>query len=170
VYANTTTDWITAIGSSFAAVGTVGAVIVALWQARAQERYGLQVSTRSLASIDLKGGGDHQVLIELIGVNHGRRPITINDAELGFDVGPVRFSVGRADDNEFPITLRPGDRAVASWDKEKAERLRAEQGGEPFTHATFVDSFGNDYSAPVPGVTVSRRNWRLQRRYVARET
>jgi hypothetical protein len=41
--ASNTTNWITAIGSAFAAVGTVGAVAFALWQVRRQDRRKLKL-------------------------------------------------------------------------------------------------------------------------------
>jgi len=41
--ASATSDWITAFGSAFAAIGTVGAVIVALWQTRRRDKYKVHV-------------------------------------------------------------------------------------------------------------------------------
>ena len=38
--------------------------------------------------------------------------------------------------------------------------------GGTVTHFEFVDSLGNAYSAPIPGIKATRRNWRLQKRYV----
>jgi hypothetical protein len=70
------TDWITAIATVFAAVGTVGAVAVALWQIQRQGRRSLVVKC-SLAVI-----ADAQNIhtIALRGTNNGARPIKLTMA------------------------------------------------------------------------------------------
>jgi hypothetical protein len=160
------TDWITAIGSVFAAVGTVGAVCVALWQTVGQERFGLHLTSESVATIGPEG--DHTVLLRLTGVNLGRRPIKINQALFGLVVAPqVIIYLGRAAGTDLPATLAPGDAVAAAWDKEVCEREQEQQGGA-LTHFEFIDSLGNKYAAPIPGMKATRRNWRLQKRYVPR--
>lgn len=165
--ASVATDWITAISGVFAAIGTVGAVCVALWQTVGQERFGLQLSSDSFLKIDPEKGS-RTVLLQLTGVNSGRRPIKINEARLGLCVAPeIIFYVTPADGTDLPVILAPGDEVVAAWDKEVCDRVQEEPGGT-LTHFEFIDSLGNEYAAPIPGVKATRRNWRLQKRYVSR--
>jgi hypothetical protein len=57
VLASNTTDWITAVGTAFAAVGTVGAVIIALWQTVWRERADLKVRAFYRQDDNDPGGG-----------------------------------------------------------------------------------------------------------------
>lgn len=159
-----TTDWITAVGTVFAAVGTVGAVCVALWQTVGQERFGLQLTSNSVLTIDPEG--DHTVVLQMTGVNLGRRPIRINEAKFGLVVAPeVIIYMSPVAGTDLPTTLDPGDEVVAAWDKAACERIQEEQGGT-LTHFEFIDSLGKKYVVPIPGMRATRKNWRLQKRYV----
>ena len=73
------TDWITAVAGIFAAVGTVGAVIVALWQIRAQARRQLDVSC-SLAI--MVPDADPVDVLALRATNIGFRAIKLTQAYL----------------------------------------------------------------------------------------
>jgi hypothetical protein len=72
----------------------------------------------------------------------------------------------RVDKNEEPVTLGAGERVMVTWDRDEAEKTRTEFEGERFTHCEFVDSLNNRYSAPYPGMRMTRRNWRLRPKYV----
>jgi hypothetical protein len=163
----TTAEWITAFGTGFAAVGTVGAVIVALWQTRRQERYGLAVEGKTLIKRDMHRPNKWDTRIEFVATNTGRRAITIAEARLEFkSADGIMVGVMRTDNEAERVTLGPGEQVVVAWDGDEIEATRKEMNGEPFMHCDFIDSLNNIYSAPYPGRRVSRKNWRLQRRYV----
>jgi hypothetical protein len=75
---SSTTEWITAVASVFAAVGTVGAVIVALWQVSRQGRRSLDVRCSSAVI----GEAIPIHVVALRGTNDGSRPIKLTMAYL----------------------------------------------------------------------------------------
>ena len=132
----------------------MGAVCIALWQTKRQERFGLQLSSESVATIDPKG--ENTVLLQLTGVNLGRRPIKINQALFGLTVAPEAvIYMKRADGSDLPVTLAPGDTVFAAWDQQACNRAEEQQGGT-FTHFELIDSLGNKYAAPIPGMKATR--------------
>jgi hypothetical protein len=163
----TTADWITAFGTAFAAIGTIGAVVMALWQTRRQERYGLSIQGRILVTRKTNNPSKWESLVEFVATNTGRRPITIAEARMEFkSADGMMIGVMRTDKNPPRVTLAPGEQVLVAWDRDEIEQTRMGMNGEPFTHCEFVDSLGNVYSAPYPGWKMSRKNWRLERRYV----
>jgi hypothetical protein len=163
-----TAEWMTAVGTVFAAIGTVGAVIVALWQTRRQERYGLTVEGKTLAKRKADDPSKWDSRIEFVATNNGRRAVTIAEARLEFKSSDgLMVGVMRTDDNPERVTLQPAEQVVVAWDRDGIEATRSGMNGEPFTHCDFIDSLGNVYSAPYPGYRLSRKNWRLRRRYVS---
>ena len=69
--------------------------------------------------------------------------------------------------DEQPVTLNPGEQMTVTWDRNEVEQVRNSLDALPFTHCEFIDSLGNSYAAPYPGMRVTRRNWRLKRKYVS---
>jgi hypothetical protein len=76
------------------------------------------------------------------------------------------MGVMRADDEPERITLPAGEQVLVAWDRDEIEQTREEFNGSRFTHCEFIDSLGNIYSAPYPGMKITRKNWRLKREYV----
>jgi hypothetical protein len=171
MHVETTTDWITAIGSSFAAVGTVGAVVVALWQVRRQEKRDIRVRcTRTFVDTNVES----VEVISLRATNRGPRAVTLATVSLvgdnGIEASPPPFpqASDRMPTTELPITLTDGKSAEILWSISVLEELKVGWGCEAFLYAFFTDSLGNMYRAPFPGVKrkLKREGWHLRREYV----
>lgn len=160
VPAETTTDWIIAIGTIVAAVGTVGAVSVALWQAFRQNRAKLRLQ----AVLRIDESGQH---LRLVGTNRGPQPVKLNQARLTFTVsgvptGEMKPMAG----DELPDLFGVGDTATAEWDFAGIDRVRKECNGDPFTHLAFVDALGREHRTPFPGMGLKWQWRRFRREYV----
>jgi hypothetical protein len=94
----TTTDWITAIAAVFAAVGTVGAVVVALWQTRRQGRRKLVVRCSQAVIGDIENIN----VLTLRGTNDGPRPVKLTMAYVMTDDGRQVYSPSRSTVTDFP--------------------------------------------------------------------
>jgi hypothetical protein len=114
VLASNTTEWITAIGSVFAAVGTVGAVIVALWQVFRQDARRMRVRCYRTIS-DLAPTSSS--VMGMTGINVGRSPIRVTDAELKFENGEEWPLVAPAGD-QLPAVVEQGAELKIVWDHE----------------------------------------------------
>lgn len=150
------TDWITAIATVFAAVGTVGAVAVALWQIQRQGRRSLVVKC-SLAVI-----ADAQNIhtIALRGTNNGARPIKLTMAYLMSQDGRQIVSPFLPHGDRLPKVLLDGESVDVFWDQSNLQQVKESEGVD-FLYAFFMDVLGNVYKAPFPGVAVKRRGlWR----------
>ena len=71
-------DWVIAVASTFAALGTVGAVVVALWQILSQGRRSLVVKSSLCVIADVQSIR----AVSLRGTNDGPRPIKLTMAYL----------------------------------------------------------------------------------------
>ena len=164
--ADATTDWITAVGTVVAALGTVAAVSVALIQSARQSKTNLRVECKYLIEQVGAGRRARQRLL-LVATNRGPRSVRINEALLSFRSGNGAF-IGQmtAGGDELSKLLGPEDQVTAEWDFAAVEAARVESDGEPFTHLSFVDAYGREHSAPFPGM---KRKWqwrRLRREFV----
>jgi hypothetical protein len=158
----TTTDWIIAIGTVFAALGTVLAVSVALWQGWRQNTADLRVRAE-LATERIGGGSQARTFVRLHDTNHGPQTIKVNQALLQFKSGASGAIIGQTAPrgDELPKVLAVGDAVTGEWDEEAVELARAESNGEPYKSIAFIDAFGNEHAAPYPGMT---RKWRARKR------
>jgi hypothetical protein len=157
------TDWIIAVGTVIAAVGTVAAVSLALYEARRSERAHLHV-VASFVIEGVGGGRRGRSVIRLVGTNHGPAPIRIVDAHLAFKAASgTIIGVMRARGDLLAKVLNVGETVTAEWDEDVIELARTESNGEPYTHVSFIDAFGQEHSAPFPGMTEKRRGRWLRR-------
>lgn len=150
------TDWISAFATVFAAVGTVGAVAVALWQINRQGRRHMVVQCRWAIVGELSG--NVQVLT-LRGTNDGARPIKVAMAYLMTDTGSqavVRFAPYS---NELPVVLQDGENVEISWTQSDLEQVRSKENCH-YLYAFLMDVLGNVYPAPFPGVEAKRKGLR----------
>jgi hypothetical protein len=154
------TDWITALASVFAAVGTVGAVIVALWQVNRQSRRSLVVRCSSAVT------GDPQFsrVISLGGTNDGSRPVKLNMAYLRAVDGRQVFARFTPFSDELPKVLEDGESVQISWSQPTLSEL-AEKEGVQYLYAYFTDTLGQVFGAPYPGVTEARVGLRRKKVY-----
>jgi hypothetical protein len=160
--ATDTAGWITAAGTVFAAIGTVAAVAVALWQSGRRQKVQLDVTFSWVTRAD---HGKWPRTVELTARNVGVLSIRIDQAVLQLH-GQKMSGVLRTASDLLPHTLTSDDTLTAVWDYDQVEQMREEFGAQPFAFGFFIDVLGRSYSAPYPGVSLSRRNWRLAKRYV----
>jgi hypothetical protein len=160
VLASTTTDWITAIGSVFAAVGTVGAVIVALWQIIRQDQRRMRVRCNRTIS-DLAPASTS--VMAMTGINVGRTPIRVTDAEAKFEHGEEWPLMAPAGD-QLPAVVEPGAELHIVWDHEIQGDFKPDEAKRIVAYG-FRDSLGNAYWALHPNTTMKRRGWRRTRTY-----
>ena len=164
--AETTTDWIIAAGTIVAAVGTVAAVSLSLWQSSRQRKADLRV--KSVRIIERRGGGHlARELLRLVGTNHGPQSIRIVDASLQFQ-SATGAMIGNmtAGGDELPKVVSVGETVTAEWDFEAVELARIESNGEPYTHLAFIDAFDGEHAVPYPGMKLARRWPRFRREYL----
>jgi hypothetical protein len=145
------TDWITSVAGVFAAVGTVGAVIVALRQIRRQERHSLNVWCS--AAIASPQTGETVDLIALRGTNDGFRPIKITQAYIQTDDSRMVFAHTTPWSDQLPMLLLEGESIEVSWERAGLEQSRQDLGFAHYLFAFFTDTVGNVYAAPYPAVT-----------------
>jgi hypothetical protein len=153
------TDWITSVASVFAAVGTVGAVVVALWQVQRQGRRSLAVKCSRVVI------GDVQTIhgLALRGSNDGSRPIKLTMAYLMSEDGRQVVSPFLPHGDRLPKALQDGESVDVFWDQGNLQQIEARE-GVVFLYAFFLDILGNVYKAPYPGVITRRKG--IRRRQV----
>jgi len=159
--ATATTEWIAAISSAIAAVGTVGAVVFALWQVRRQEKTRIDVTCgRALAPI---GPGNQVHEFIRLEARHVRgAPLKL---EMAFfeNMRSERVVVSFLPTLTEPIPkiLTSGETLSVAWAAELVAKAAAANG--PFRAAFFRDAAGHDHRALFPGVR-HRRAGLLRRR------
>jgi hypothetical protein len=159
------TDWITASASVFAAVGTVGAVIVALVQTRATTRRSVAVTCRTAIMALDDGTVD---VVSLRATNVAQRPIKLDQAYIETDDGHqvlAKFLQPNAHqtfaEGTLPAVLDDGRSVTVHWRREQLEQIAAAEGVTAYLSALFTDTQGNIYRAAFPGVTTRRKlTWR----------
>jgi hypothetical protein len=173
MFASSTTDWIGSVGSAFAAVGTVGAVIIALWQTRRRESYDVRVTCTSIAGADKNVG----TVIGLHAVNAGERMVRLTMAYLMTDANKrVVAKFWGHDDSlswaanvaqTFSKPLGAGEDLTVYWQLTTLESLKAQSSLTSYVRVYFTDVLGNEYSAPYPGVLLKRSGLlRRKSRYI----
>ena len=145
---SSTTDWIVAISSLLTAVGTVCAVVVALWQTRRQTRLNVVVDCR-LTGTQLPDG---QIvhLIALRATNNGGRAVKLVDAYLRTNGGHKLVAPAVTLSDPLPALLIEGDSVQISWETTRIEEAREREGFDRCLHAFFLDSLGREHRAPYP--------------------
>jgi hypothetical protein len=155
----TITDWITAVASVFAAVGTVGAVWFALWQVRRQERAQTDVHV-----LHTNEGGTDFLSARI--VHRGGPPLRLettyatDDAGIGFVGGALSGST------ELPTVIRHGESAEAHWLLAMYAEDVDDEGWAvlgPYRQIVFEDSLGRTHGADFPVTRVRRRAWPIRR-------
>ncbi len=154
------TDWITALAGVFAAVGTVGAVIVALWQVARQGRRSVIVSCSSAVT----GDPQFSQVISLGGTNDGSRPIKLNMAYLRATDGRQVFGRFTPFSDDLPKTLEDGESVQVFWSQPMLAELAAEEDVQ-YLYAYFTDTLGHVCDTPYPGVSEMRTGLRRKRVY-----
>lgn len=139
------TDWIVAVASSFAAVGTVGAVVVALWQTRRQQQRRVHVECRLGVTPDER-------LICLRAINDGPKAVEItmayaqtNDARKVVS----HFVPGLGD--QLPKLLLEGESAEVFWRQAALAQVREELNFDGYWYAFVTDTLGNVFCDTFPG-------------------
>jgi hypothetical protein len=170
------TDWIVAASGVFAAVGTVGAVVVALWQSQRRDRRSLDVT--SWRQRKTSRHGQEVLEIWLRGTNDGRRPITVPEVWLATDDDPRMPVPGDqvSGSNPLPKLLREGETLDLGWEEPVLEL--AAKAGAKYLYGFFIDTLGNIYEGPLPGVERKRSrilwrrrpDWRPKDPIVGRKT
>jgi len=148
------------MASVFAAVGTVGAVIVALWQISRQSKRSLVVK----CSFAVTGDAQNTRVVALRGTNDGERPIKLSMAYLMTDDG--QQVVGRFTplSDQLPKALLDGESVDVFWSQADLQEI-AQNEGVKYLYAFFMDALGQVYEAPYPGVVVRRKGVRRKPRY-----
>lgn len=149
------TDWIIAISGIFAAIGTVGAVIVALRQIRRQERRRLHVECR--LAITEPTPGNYLNVVALRGTNEGQRPIKVTQAYMQTDDSRMIFAHFTPWSDSLPKLLLDGESVEVGWEADKLEKAKADEGFKHYLYGFFTDTVGRVYPGAYPGVKVRRR-------------
>jgi hypothetical protein len=160
-----TAGWVTAVGTVFASVGTVAAVIVALLVAFRRPSASLKVRCNK-GPVPLPDGRGFRMTVFLSAVNDGQRSVRVNRAFFRFESGertPMPLQKG----TELPAVLNPEDEVLLSWDDDDFKLIHETLSLPRFTSCGFTDSLGNSYSAPFAGMKLSRTGWRRRKQYVA---
>jgi hypothetical protein len=153
-----TAEWIEAIATVFAAVGTIGAVWVALWQVGQQHKRRLEVTCR-WAFI----GGAHGQMLALSATNSGFRPVKIVMAHLMTTDGNQVFARFDPHSSPVPSVVQDGDSLGVFWAQSDLDQIKAKEQFERYAYAFFVDAQGSVYDAPYPGM---RRRFGRRAKYV----
>lgn len=138
----------------FAAVGTVGAVVVALRQISRQERRSLHVDCRQ--AIASPANGITVNLVTLRGTNDGFRPVKITQAYIQTDDGRMIVAPLSGYGDSLPKLLLDGESVEVAWEWETLNKARTEQGFSRYLYAFFTDTVGRVYVAPYPGIEKRR--------------
>jgi len=124
--ATDTAGWLTAVGTLFAAVGTVGAVLVALWQTVWRERSDLKTHTYYRPDDDAPGGG----ILFLTADNPRQAPVNVPAAGLStqskvnfLQPGTARYR--RSSGTRTPLVLIGMPPNYASLNKPRAQSTSA---------------------------------------------
>lgn len=142
---DSTTDWITALGTVFAAGGTIGAVIVALRQSARATRRRLAVHCRPCVVPDYTD----KALISISATNVGPRPVkvtmgyfmTANGSQVL--VLPLRFSTS------LPVTLQDGESVEPFFERDGLDQVAAD-GDTEIVYGFLTDTAGQVYRAWYP--------------------
>lgn len=153
-----TTDWIVAIASVFAAIGTVGAVIVALWQVFRRDSRSLIVK----CSQAVIGDVIPVHAVSLRGTNDGARPITLTMAYLMTQDGQQVISPLLPYSDQLPRTLLDGESVDVFWGRDNLQKIKGSESVD-YLYAFFMDVLGNVYKAPYPGVVMRRKGLRRRK-------
>jgi hypothetical protein len=126
----------------------------------------MKLSSHPFFRIAVVSEGGHMGVIATValsGSNAGHRPITVVGAGVGLEDGEVMPWLVSAGD-EIPKTLGEGDNLSVEWDLAHLERCETTT-GKRIVSCGFMDTLGNRYMTPLPGVKL-RRSGRLRRTYV----
>jgi hypothetical protein len=175
--ATDTAGWITAFGTAFAAVGTVGAVIVALWQTKRRDVYKLRV----VCKYGLTGDDTIGNLVTLQATNTGERLVKLTGAYLLSDDGrtvvAAFFQPGQPpsvlssmEQGPLSASLVDGESVTVYWQESTLNAIKARDGFGRYLAAYFTDPLENTYFAPYPGMKERRTGLlRKGRGYVPRD-
>lgn len=166
-----TADWITAFGSAFAAIGTVGAVIVALWQTKRRERFSLHVTCKPGVTGDAQIGD----IVTLTATNTGERLVKLEMAYLlsddhrtivakFFTIMPGTSLIQSIEQSGLPVSLVAGEPVSVRWQLSTLEGLKQKEGFDHYHCAYFTDPLGNMYEAAYPGMKGKRKGWPWRRK------
>lgn len=162
--ASNTTNWITAIGSAFAAVGTVGAVAFALWQVRRQDRRKLKLRVyESFEMYGPPGAQQARIIVVPRGTSEARRSIRIESHFFLTDTG-ARFPFPTNKGTMFPHTIAEDETVEAAWTKENMDLLIRSAKLSALVACGFTDTLGNSYVTPYHSKAV-RKGWRRRKMY-----
>lgn len=160
------TDWITAIASVGAMVGTVGAVVFALWQVRRQGTSALHVTCERVFLPDMESYGTVTVeALKFSGYHRGGPPVKLTMASFECEDGrQAVVSFMRGFPAPLPVVLQHGESVDVLWRYDQVEELAR---ATPLREAVFTDAAGGQYRALYPvGVRRVRRGL-LRRRAFA---
>jgi len=145
----TTTDWITAISAAFAAVGTVGAVIIALWQTVGQSRS------------DIKARCFYRPTDGIFFLTADNpRQVPVNLLAAGLAVRGKVHTVGPRNFGLLPVKLGHKDSVTVTWSAEELREVEAEDG--PIHYATFMSELDGAFRTAMPGG--KKRHWSVRKR------
>jgi hypothetical protein len=153
-----TAEWIIAFSGVFAALGTVGAVAVALWQVQRQGRRNVKVTCGLAATPE-------EYLVGLRAVNEGPKAVELTMAYIETNDGRKvvsPFVAGRGDSLIGGQLLLEGQSAEVFWRQSALAEVRVTDGFDGYWFAFFQDTLGNVYEDTFPG-TQRKQRWRLRR-------
>jgi hypothetical protein len=164
VTATSTADWIQAGATVGAAIGTVGAVIVALWQSARRDRRILKVDCALMGIADDSGS-----YLRVLATNDGHRPVRLrfpptfvalaNDGKTRIAYGVEALDEKKSD--SLPRTLEDGDSVMFVYDYRQMLQFERAQNWRGFESANIQDVLGNRFDGAYVGVKTRRRlPWR----------
>jgi hypothetical protein len=157
------TDWIAAIATVFAAIGTVGAVAVALWQSARREKRRLITECR----LGIVLMNDQPIdILTLRGTLDSFRPVTVTGAYLRTDDGRQVVAPRRIFSDNLPKKLHEDGEVTIelTWETSALDDLKAKEGFRHYLFAYFTDSANGVYPAAFPGVKHKRKGLPWKRR------
>jgi hypothetical protein len=153
-----TAEWVTAISGIFAAVGTVGAVAVALWQISRQGQRNVTVTCGLAVTPDDR-------VVGLRAANEGPKAVELTMAYIQTNDGRKvvsPFAQGMGDSLVGGKLLLEGESAEVFWRQSALAQARVAEAFDGYWFAFFQDTLGNIYSDTFPG-TERKRRWKLRR-------
>lgn len=158
-----TTDWLTAIAACFAAIGTVGAVAVALWQSSQAARRDRRRVQMRMAGV-LASDPPPRVMVKI--TNESFRPVRFEFPPYLVARRPdgTRIALGaqptEEESSHLPRTIGDGETLIFVWNSYdiRDESIRNGTLQPLFAHAH--DALDNHFECPYPGVNkVRKQRW-----------
>jgi hypothetical protein len=140
------TDVLSALATLGAAIGTVGAVVVALRQSRTATKRSLVVRCQHAVLPDLPKSD----VISLSATNNGFRPVKITMGYFMLDDGWQLVQIPGMFSTQLPATLQDGESVNLFFDRDGLEHLSSERNAQ-IAYGFLTDTASGVYKAWYPG-------------------